>query len=78
MKSPMVLSTDEMDSTTPEQRYALIGKCEVCGEMVKFTYKPKNNQIADYPRCECGGKLINKSVQSQRTYVPPVKKQRRY
>lgn len=54
-------TTDEMDKTTPQERSDLVGKCRDCGKASRFEY---GNQ----PRCECGGYLDTRTIQSYRTY----------
>lgn len=59
-----VPTTDEMDSTTLEDRPLLIGQCPVCSNWTKF------NKNTDQPVCkEDGNKLDTRSIQSQRSFT---------
>lgn len=55
-------TTDEMDSTTPEERHALTGMCANCGKWNNFT-------MGQPYECGCGSdQNVQSSVLSQRTY----------
>lgn len=59
MKIP---TTDEMDSTTPEERKKLVGMCAADGTW-------NNYQSDEGFLCTCGGKsVVTSSVHSQRTF----------
>lgn len=58
----MIPTTDEMDHTTPEERHKLTGMCDTC-----FLWTPFDNQ-KDQRVCACGGKLLQSTVRSQRTF----------
>lgn len=57
-----VPTTDEMDSTTAEERPKLVGMCADCGNWHKF------NDKTDKRICSCGGHLIGSTIHSQRTF----------
>lgn len=65
-----VPTTDEMDSTTPEERNALIGQCLSCQDWTKFDYRDGT------PKCDCGGDIDGRSIQSQRTFNPAKAKKK--
>jgi len=61
----MTLSTDEMDSITPDERAALVGQCEYCGEWTKYDSR------VDKAVCKTDGRpLLLQSIHSQRTFNP--------
>lgn len=60
-----------MDHITPEERKALVGICEQCGEPVFF------KRGEDKEQCSCGGKLAVQSIQTQRTFNYDVAKRRK-
>ena len=69
-------TTDEMDSTTPEERNALVGYCENHEEWFKFT------RGVHFERCpKCKSKFSHRSgfqLISQRTFKEErLKKKRR-
>ncbi len=67
-----VPTTDEMDETTPEERYKLVAICDKCHEPHYFTGKRERfNQTSD-EICKCGNKSFY-GLQSQRTF-DPIKK----
>lgn len=55
-------TTDEMDHTTPEERHKLIGMCDTCFEWTKF------DDQKDSRACVCGGKLVQSTVRSERSF----------
>lgn len=57
-----VPTTDEMDETTPEERHKLSGMCGSCFEWTHFDDE-KDERV-----CKCGGKLVQSTIRSQRTY----------
>jgi len=59
----MIPTTDEMDHTTAEERPKLIGMCDTCFEWTPF------NNLTDKRVCACGGKLLQSTVRSQRTFT---------
>lgn len=67
----IVVTTDEMDYTTLEERNKLVAFCENCEEWWKFTHNPADK---DFPNCpKCGGKKsaqIGFQIISQRTFDP--------
>lgn len=57
-----VPTTDEMDSTTPEERPLLIGQCPKCSDWTPF------NNLTDEKVCKADGiKLDQRTIQSQRS-----------
>lgn len=66
-------TTDEMDHTTPEERYKLVAICDSCHQPHYFTGSPdRMNQTAGEV-CECGGKSFY-DMRSQRTFNPKAKR----
>lgn len=68
------MTTDEMDSTTAEERRLLVGFCERHQEWYKFTDDPSN---PDSRKHECGNRPSNRigfQIISQRTFDPSAKK----
>lgn len=66
------MTTDEMDSTTAEERKALVGYCEHDQQWYKFI---DGNGKRICP--ECGGKFSSRigfQITSQRTFDPSAKK----
>lgn len=64
-----VPTTDEMDETTPEERYKLVAICDKCHEPHYFTGSHKRFLQATGEICKCGGKSFY-GVQSQRSFDP--------
>lgn len=67
-----VLTTDEMDSITPEERNALRGYCEPCKLWTPFTRGLSNECCG-----KCGGDFTNKSglqITTQRSPMPKSSK----
>jgi hypothetical protein len=54
-------STDEIDHITPEERKALVGQCDSCGEWMKFNRGEEKLH-------SCGGKVLSQTVHTQRTF----------
>lgn len=68
-----VPTTDEMDHTTPEERYALQARCKECHEVHKFTGSRERFNQLEGEVCEhCGSKQFY-SLVSQRTPMPARK-----
>lgn len=70
-----MLTTDEIDRTTPEERNKLVGYCETHQEWYKFTNDPENPESRNHPGC--GAKPSHRTdyqVISQRTFDPTRKK----
>lgn len=66
-----VPTTDEMDSTTPEERYKLVAICAKCGEPHYFTGSRERSSQTDGEVCKCGSKqFVGGSLISQRTFNP--------
>lgn len=67
----MIPTTDEMDSTTPEERNKLVGECMACGHWTHFT------RTGDIEKCEvCGSSFRTGSIISQRTFNPLAAKRK--
>ena len=64
----MTLTTDEIDSATPDERAALVGQCGHCGEWTKYDkcFQPAVCQTDNRP-------LLMQSIHSQRTFNPRKK-----
>lgn len=58
----MIPTTDQMDHTTPEERHDLAGLCDTCGETIRF------HALTGSRSCKCGGKVLQSSVRSWRTW----------
>lgn len=68
-----VPTTDEMDHTTPEERYKLQARCKGCHEVHKFIgSKDRDNQLKGEVCASCGGTSFY-SMCSQRTPMPARK-----
>ena len=68
MKIP---TTDEMDHTTPEERYALVVQCADCLEPHYFTGSKERKHQTDGEQCKCGStRFVGGSLISQRTFNP--------
>lgn len=73
-----VPTTDEMDSTTPEERYKLVAMCSHCHEPHYFTGSAERTgdqtkgEVCDH----CGHKQFYGLI-SQRTFNPTAAKARR-
>lgn len=66
----MIPTTDEMDHITPDERHALVGMCELCGEWTKFDDRYEVN------RCKDSGLLMVQTIRTQRTFdVEKAKKE---
>lgn len=62
MKAP---TADELDHTTPEERYRLIGQCSQCGEWTAY------DKRTDDPVCyNDSNRLEMRSIHSERTFNP--------
>lgn len=70
----MTLTTDEMDKTTPEERYKLVALCTKCGEWHFFEGSKDRFLQTHNEVCECGGKSFTE-LRSQRTWNPQWAKQ---
>lgn len=64
-----VPTTDEMDETTPEERYKLVAICNNCNEPHYFTGNHERFLQTTGEICKCGGKSF-RDTQSQRTFDP--------
>lgn len=64
-----VPTTDEMDETTPEERYALVAICDKCHEPHYFTGNHERFLATSGEICKCGGKSFY-GVQTQRSFDP--------
>lgn len=69
-------TTDEMDSTTAEERGKLVGFCEFCNEWYKFTRGM--DMTPEEERCpKCGATYSHRQgfqITSQRSFNPANKK----
>jgi hypothetical protein len=67
-------TTDEMDHTTPEDRYKLVIRCAQCHEWHHFTGSRDRFSQSDGEVCECGSKqFIGSTLISERTWNPKAK-----
>jgi len=70
-----VPTTDEMDHTTPEERYLLVVLCAICREWHHFTGSKERNSQTDGEQCQCGSKqFVGGTLISERTWRPDLKK----
>ena len=72
-------TTDEMDHTTPEDRYKLVAECSSCGHWQHFTGSAENvgNQTKGVKCDNCGGHSFRTgSLISQRTFNPLAAKRK--
>lgn len=61
-------TTDEMDETTPEERYKLVALCKKCFEWHFFTGS-RDRQLQLYGEtCKCGGQDFTE-MRSQKTWT---------
>jgi hypothetical protein len=68
-------TTDEMDHTTPEERYQLVVLCAECRNWHHFTGDKDRNSQTDSEQCECGSKrFAGGTLISERTWRPDLKK----
>lgn len=63
------MTTDEMDSTTPEERYKLVAICGSCHKPHCFTGSHKRFIQTSGEKCKCGSRSF-RGTQSQRTFDP--------
>lgn len=64
-------TTDEMDKTTPEERYKLVALCAECSEWHHFTGSKDRFLQLTGEVCKCGSKrFIGDSLVSERTWDP--------
>lgn len=71
-----VLTTDEMDHTTPEERYALVAICDKCEKPHYFTGSKERSSQPAGEKCEhCGGTSFYGLI-SQRTFNPANQRKR--
>lgn len=71
-----VPTTDEMDHTTPEERYKLVAICRGCNEPHYFTgSRDRFSQTTGEVCQHCGGKSFE-GLQSQRTFNPAAARKR--
>jgi hypothetical protein len=66
-------TTDKMDHTTPEERYALVAICSSCHQPHYFTGSKDRMLQTTGEVCECGGKSFY-DMRSQRTFNPTAKR----
>lgn len=70
-------TTDQMDSTTPEERYKLVAQCNGCDEWKHFTGDPmKVSQTTGLVCDHCGSKQFSDLI-SERTFNPLTAKRKR-
>ena len=70
-----VPTTDEMDSTTPEERNALVGYCENDEEWFKFT---RGVHFERCPKCKSAfSNRVGFQLISQRTFTETKAKKKR-
>lgn len=68
------MTTDEMDSTTPEDRYKLVAICTKCCEWHFFTGSRDRMLQLQGEECECGSTTFTE-LRSQRTWNEPWARQ---
>lgn len=70
-----VLTTDQMDHTTPEERYKLVMLCANCREWHHFTGSKDRKGQTDGEQCKCGStRFVGGTLISERTWRPDIKK----
>lgn len=70
-------TTNEMDSTTDEDRYKLVAQCNDCDEWKHFTGDPmKTTQTTGLVCDNCGGTRFSNLI-SERTFNPNTAKRKR-
>lgn len=68
-------TTDEMDHTTPEDRYQLVVLCADCRSWHHFTGARGRGSQTDGEKCECGSsRFAGGTLISERTWRPDIKK----
>jgi hypothetical protein len=68
-------TTDEMDHTTPEERYQLVALCADCRNWHHFTGSAGRMSQTTGEVCECGSsKFVGGTLISERTWRPDIKK----
>lgn len=72
----MIPTTDEMDKTTPTERYALVAQCTSCGEWLHFIGSQDKASQTSGLQCTCGGKQFTGLI-SERTFNPTLAKRKR-
>lgn len=69
-------TTDEMDHTTPEDRYKLVAQCNSCDEWLHFKGDPmKTIQTTGLTCDNCGGHSFSNLI-SERTFNPTAAKRK--
>lgn len=71
----MIPTTDEMDKTTPTDRYSLVAICTNCNEPHYFTGSPERFNQLQGEVCSCGSKQFTGLI-SQRTFNPAIAKRK--
>lgn len=66
-------TTDEMDHTTPEDRYKLVAICSSCHQPHYFTGSRERFSQTKDEVCECGGTSFY-DMRSERTFNPTAKR----
>jgi hypothetical protein len=75
-----VPTTDEMDKTTPADRYKLVGQCSHCDEFVYFTGSPDvmaQGKDVECTHCHKPDCIHTGTVTSQRSFNPLTAKKRK-
>ena len=67
------MTTDEMDKTTPEDRYKLVAICSSCHEPHYFTGDRERFLQTEGEVCECGGENFY-DMKSERSFNPFAKR----
>lgn len=67
------ITTDQMDKTTPEERYKLVAICGKCHEPHFFTGNRDRFLQTHGEVCKCGGQSFY-DVRTQRTFNPSAKR----
>lgn len=71
-------TTNEMDHTTPAERYKLVVLCADCHEWHHFTGSKTRFMQLDGEKCPCGStRLLSRTLISERTWRPDIKKPKR-
>jgi thymidine kinase len=68
-------TTDEMDHTTPEERYKLVAICGKCHEPHYFTGSKDRFMQTTGEVCQCGGRSFY-DLRSARTFNPLAKRKK--
>jgi hypothetical protein len=68
------LTTDQMDKTTPDDRYRLVVRCSDCREWHHFVGNRDRFSQTTGEQCKCGSnRFDSRSLISERTWHPAIK-----